>query len=85
MAQGGANVAVALATAPDRPQTFQPTSPIIKIIVENRNDPYWEEAARNLIKGLILHVITAAQFEERRNLVTVRRLGARVTQGSCSR
>jgi type IV secretory pathway TraG/TraD family ATPase VirD4 len=44
------------------------------VVVENRNDPYWEEAARNLIKGLILHVLTAAQFEERRNLVTVRRL-----------
>ena len=46
------------------------------VVVENRNDPYWEEAARNLIKGLIrFHVLTfMPQFEERRNLVTVRRL-----------
>jgi type IV secretory pathway TraG/TraD family ATPase VirD4 len=44
------------------------------VVVANRNDPYWEEAARNLIKGIILHVLTASQFEQRRNLVTVRRL-----------
>jgi len=44
------------------------------VVVENRNDPYWEEAARNLLKGLILHVLTASYFEGRRNLVTVRRL-----------
>jgi len=48
------------------------------VVVENRNDPYWEEAARNLIKGLILHVLTALPFDGRRNLVTVRRL---LTQG----
>jgi Type IV secretory system Conjugative DNA transfer/Bacterial SH3 domain len=39
---------------------------------------YWEEAARNLIKGLILHVLSAAYLREHRNLVTVRRL---LTQG----
>lgn len=48
------------------------------VVVENRNDPYWEEAARNLIKGLILHVLSARTFERHRNLVTVRRL---LTQG----
>jgi len=48
------------------------------VVVENRNDPYWEEAARNLIKGLILHIISAPQFEGQRNLITVRRL---LTQG----
>lgn len=44
------------------------------VVIQSRNDPYWEEAARNLIKGLILHVLTAPDFEDCRNLVTVRRL-----------
>lgn len=44
------------------------------VVVENRNDPFWEQAARNLIKALILHVLTARNFEGRRNLVSVWRL-----------
>lgn len=48
------------------------------VVIENRNDPYWEEAARNLIKGLILHVLSAPYLAQHRNLVTVRRL---LTQG----
>jgi type IV secretion system protein VirD4 len=48
------------------------------VIRDNKNDPYWEEAARNLVKGLILHVLTWWTFEGMRNLVTVQRL---LTQG----
>ena len=48
------------------------------VVVENRNDPYWEEAARNLLKGLILHVLSAPYLRGQRNLITVRRL---LTQG----
>jgi TPR repeat protein/type IV secretory pathway TraG/TraD family ATPase VirD4 len=44
------------------------------VVVENRNDPFWEQAARNLVKALILHVLTARNFEGRRNLVSVWRL-----------
>jgi hypothetical protein len=44
------------------------------VVVENRNDPFWEQAARNLIKALILHVLTSKNFEGRRNLVSVWRL-----------
>ncbi|MGE0279037.1 MAG: type IV secretory system conjugative DNA transfer family protein [Rhizobiaceae bacterium] len=44
------------------------------VVVENRNDPFWELAARNLIKALILHVLTEPDFEGRRNLVSVWRL-----------
>jgi type IV secretory pathway TraG/TraD family ATPase VirD4 len=44
------------------------------VVVESRSDPYWEEAARDLIKGLILHVLTDPDFESRRNLVSVWRL-----------
>ena len=48
------------------------------IVRENKNDPFFEEAARNLLKGLILHVLTAPAFDGMRNLITVRRL---LTQG----
>jgi type IV secretory pathway TraG/TraD family ATPase VirD4 len=48
------------------------------VVVQSKTDPYWEEAARNLIKGLILHVLSEPDFDGCRNLVTVRRL---LTQG----
>jgi type IV secretory pathway TraG/TraD family ATPase VirD4 len=48
------------------------------VVPQSKTDPYWEEAARNLIKGLILHVLSARTFKDQRNLVTVRRL---LTQG----
>ena len=44
------------------------------VVIENRHDPFWEQAARNLLKALILHVLTASMFEGRRNLVSVWRL-----------
>jgi type IV secretory pathway TraG/TraD family ATPase VirD4 len=48
------------------------------VVVESRTDPYWELAGRNLIKGLILHVLSAPYLAKARNLVTLRRL---LTQG----
>jgi type IV secretory pathway TraG/TraD family ATPase VirD4 len=48
------------------------------IVVESRTDPYWELAGRNLIKGLILHVLSAPYLAKDRSLVMVRRL---LTQG----
>ena len=48
------------------------------VVVQSQRDPYWEEAAQSLIKGLILHVISAPYLAHCRNLVTVRRL---LTQG----
>lgn len=44
------------------------------IVQDNDKDAFWNESARYLIKGLILHVLTAPEFEGRRNLVTVRTL-----------
>lgn len=41
-------------------------------------DPFWDESARAMIKGLILHVLTDDNFEGRRNLVTIRDL---ITRG----
>ena len=44
------------------------------IVTQNSNDPFWEESARALLKALILHVLTHADFAGMRSLVTVRRL-----------
>ncbi len=44
------------------------------VVIENKHDPFWEQAARNLIKALILHVLTHRNFEGRRNLISVWRL-----------
>jgi type IV secretory pathway TraG/TraD family ATPase VirD4 len=44
------------------------------IVRESKNDPFWEDAARGLMKGLILHVLTFPSFKDIRNLVTVRKL-----------
>ena len=44
------------------------------IVRESKNDPFWEDAARGFVKGLILHVLTFPSFKDIRNLVTVRRL-----------
>jgi type IV secretory pathway TraG/TraD family ATPase VirD4 len=48
------------------------------VINTESKDPYWDESARSMVKGLILHILTAQEFEGRRNLVTLREL---VTRG----
>ena len=48
------------------------------VVVHESNDPFWDESARAMVKGLLLHVLTAPQYEGRRNLVTVRKL---ITRG----
>ncbi len=42
------------------------------IITGQSKEPFWEESARELVKGIILHVITTERFSS--NLITVRRL-----------
>lgn len=49
------------------------------IIRESKGDPFFDDAARNLLRGLILHVISDDSFKDCRNLITVRRL---LTQGN---
>lgn len=44
------------------------------VISSDKADPHWDESARNLIEGIILHVATYPDYEGRRNLVTVRDL-----------
>lgn len=42
------------------------------LVIASGNDPHWDDSARNLIEGIILHVATYPGYEGRRNLVTVR-------------
>lgn len=47
---------------------------IVVIHEGGTNDPFWDESARSILKGLLLHVITSPRFEGFRNLLTVRKL-----------
>jgi type IV secretory pathway TraG/TraD family ATPase VirD4 len=44
------------------------------VLHEDAKEPFWEETARNMVWGLVMHVATAPEFEGRRNLLTVRQL-----------
>jgi type IV secretion system protein VirD4 len=46
----------------------------IVIPADGQKDPHWDESARNLIEGIILHVATCPLYERRRHLGTVRDL-----------
>ena len=46
----------------------------IVVVKEDSRDPMWDQSARTMLQGLILHVLTAPPFRGERNLVTVRRL-----------
>ena len=62
---------------PEKEETIDEAGRIADALVvvhEQSEDPFWDESARAMVKGLILHVITAPQYKDRRNLVTVRQL-----------
>ncbi|MGJ8678479.1 MAG: type IV secretory system conjugative DNA transfer family protein [Akkermansiaceae bacterium] len=46
------------------------------LIVESGGDSHWDESAKNILEGIILHVATCTldKYEKKRNLVTVYRL-----------
>ncbi len=44
------------------------------VVSERASDPDWQETAKKMLKGLVLHVLTHAMFEGRRDLLTVREL-----------
>jgi len=48
------------------------------VVRSDSKDPFWDESARAMVKGLILYVLTATEFEGHRNLITVREL---ITRG----
>ncbi|MEM6852893.1 MAG: type IV secretory system conjugative DNA transfer family protein [Planctomycetota bacterium] len=68
---------------PDDPGTVDEAGRLadaLVVINPNSNDPFWDQSARTLVKGLVLHVLTAPEYEGRRNLVTVRSLLTRGDQ-----
>jgi type IV secretory pathway TraG/TraD family ATPase VirD4 len=63
---------------PRREETIDEASRLANAVVVVKDDspePFFDEAARSMVKGLILHVLTARQFTpDERNLITVRKL-----------
>jgi len=63
---------------PEREETIDEASRLANAIVvvkDDSHEPFWDEASRSMLKGLILHVVTDKQFsDDERNLVTVRKL-----------
>ncbi len=63
--------------APESPTVIEDCGLIADAIVvpaDGGKDPHWDESARNLIEGLILHVATSPDYDGRRHLATVRDL-----------
>ncbi len=48
------------------------------VVIHESNDPFWDESARSMVKGLLLHILTAPEYDGRRNLITLRKL---ITRG----
>jgi type IV secretory pathway TraG/TraD family ATPase VirD4 len=47
----------------------------IVVVKDGSHDPFWDESARKMLRGLILHVLTSDNFlDEERNLITLRNL-----------
>jgi len=44
------------------------------LVIQGGNDPHWDESAKRLIQGVILHVATFPRYGRKRNLCTVRDL-----------
>lgn len=61
---------------PDSPTLLEETGEVADAIVvhDEHGDNSWNELAKQLIQSLSMHVVTAPEFEGRRNLVTVREL-----------
>lgn len=48
------------------------------VVSGQSSEPFWDEAARAFIKGIILHIVTSEDYEGRRDLTTLRML---ITRG----
>jgi type IV secretory pathway TraG/TraD family ATPase VirD4 len=45
------------------------------IVSENTSDPIWDNSAKDLLKGMILHIATSRDYrKEERNLITVQKM-----------
>jgi type IV secretory pathway TraG/TraD family ATPase VirD4 len=61
---------------PDNDETIDEAGRIADavVVIHDGHDPFWDESARAMVKGLLLHVLTAPKYEGRRNLIMVRKL-----------
>lgn len=62
---------------PEKPETITLAAIIAESLMkgEDAREPYWKDAPRDLLKAIILHVVSASLYpRERKNLVTVREL-----------
>jgi len=61
---------------PDEPESVVIAGRIADSLVqtERASEPHWEESARTLIRDLCLHVASASDYSEERNLIGVRKL-----------
>jgi len=61
---------------PDNDETIDEAGRIADavVVIHDGHDPFWDESARAMVKGLLLHVLTAPQYQGRRNLIMVRKL-----------
>lgn len=62
---------------PDSPSCIDDVKKIVEsliVIPSDAKEPFWQNSARDMLRGLILHVLSDPGFEGRRNLVTVRKL-----------
>lgn len=63
---------------PDSEETLEEAHRIanaIVVIKDDAKEPIWDESARTMVRGLILHVLSADEFDDHeRNLVKVREL-----------
>jgi type IV secretory pathway TraG/TraD family ATPase VirD4 len=47
----------------------------IVVVKDDTHEPFWDESARAMVRGIILHVLTASHFtDDERNLITLRNL-----------
>ena len=51
------------------------------LVVGGGKDPHWDESAKTLIEGVVLHVRTWDDYKDRRSLLTVRDLVAQANKG----
>lgn len=61
----------------DSPTFLEDAALIAESIVvqaADQKEPHWDESAKNFIEGVIVHVATAAHYDGRRHMVTVREL-----------
>src|ERR1019366_3486400 len=62
---------------PDHEETIDEAGRIaaaLVVINPESADPFWDESARDMVKALILHILTAEEYDGQRNLITLRKL-----------